>query len=450
MLSHQNPYNSKIPEIEKMQKMNEQEVTELLEEYLGSYHGCFVRSQQIPYFEAFTQGLLSKLDRKSIEPIALSFLGETEVRGMQQYFTRSSGWYENLSQSYKEKLSGTLNAPKGFLSVDESDFVKKGEDSAGVTRQYCGRLGKNENCQAGVFLSYATEKGIGLVDSSLYLPEKWFDEEHKEKRENCQIGSDMVFKTKNEMAKEMINKVIESRLFEIECIGCDAVFGSDGTFLDSLACHYFAGVRENEYIFRNMPLIVTPENSSGRGGRFKHPRSLEEPVRIKTILDDDSVPWVKRVIAQGAKGPVIAEIKCLRCVESRKVNRLFVPKSEIWVYIRKHEDGKIKYFISNMPQETTIEELDRLATSRWSVEQCFQECKSYLGMAHYETRSYQAWHRHMLFVMIAHLFIIVLRHFLKKIRDHYHADDFFHHCLSDCDPYNVTDGIDDCSLSLAP
>jgi len=448
MLGKKNPYNSEIPEIEELQKMNEKAISKLLEEYLGSYHSNFVRSQQIPYFEAFTQGLLSKLERKSIEPIALSFLGETEVRGMQQFFTRSSGWYDNLRESYKVKLSETVNAPKGFLSVDESDFVKKGEDSAGVARQYCGRLGKRENCQAGVFLSYASEFGIGLVDSALYLPEKWFDDEHKEKREKSQIPSDMNFKTKNEIAKEMISKVIESRLFEIECIGCDASFGSDGTFLDSLECHYFAGVRKNEYIFRNMPQVTVPENS-GKGGRFKHPRSVEEPVRIKTILDDDSIPWVKRVIAQGAKGPVVAEIKCLRCVESRKVNRLFVPKSEIWVYIRKHHDGTVKYFISNMPDTATLEDLDRLATSRWSVEQCFQECKSYLGMADYETRSYQAWHRHMLFVMIAHLFIVVLRHFLKKIRHSNNADDLFYHCFTDSHPNEVTIGFDDCSLSLA-
>jgi len=448
MLPTRNPYNSEIPEIEEMQKMNEKAVTELLEEYLGSYQGCFVRSQQIKYFEAFTQGLLSNLERKSIEPIALSFLGETEVRGMQQYFTRSVGWYETVSNLYKKRLSEEINEPKGFLSVDESDFVKKGTDSAGVTRQYCGRLGKNENCQAGVFLSYASQLGTGLIDSRLYLPEIWFDDEHQERRENCQIPSDMSFKTKNELAKEMIKDISESGLFEIECIGCDASFGSDGTFLDSLGCHYFASVRENEYIFRNMPQVTVPENF-GKGGRFKHPRAAEAPVRIKTILDDDSIPWVKRVIAEGAKGPVIAEIKCLRCVESRKENRLFVPKSEIWVYIRKHEDGKIKYFISNMPQDTIIAELDRLATARWSIEQCFQECKSYLGMAHYETRSYQAWHRHILFVMIAHLFIIVLRHFLKKIRCSDYAHDLFHHCFSDSDSIKVTHSFDDCSLSFA-
>jgi SRSO17 transposase len=193
------------------------------------------------------------------------------------------------------------------------------------------------------------------------------------------------------MAKEMVSDVINSGLFEIQCVGCDAAFGSDHSFIDSLpeSVRYCASVRENEHLFRNMPNVVTPKNVSGRGGRFKHPRSEEQPVTIKTILNDESVPWVKRDIGEGTKGPIIAEVKCLRCVSCRKENRLFVPKSGIWVYIRKHEDGSIKYFVSNMPGDTGISELDRLAIARWSIEQCFQECKSYLGMGHYETRSYQ-------------------------------------------------------------
>lgn len=183
--------------------------------------------------------------------------------------------------------------------------------------------------------------------------------------------------------------------------------------------------------------------------KFKHPRATESPVAIKTIIDDDTIPWVKRIIADGAKGPVTAEIKCLRCVSSRKENRLFMPKTEVWVYIRKHEDGKIKYFVSNMPHDISLDELDRLATARWSIEQCFQECKSYLGMTHYETRSFQAWHRHMLLVMIAHLFITVLRQFLKKIRDHHHANDSLYHCFTDSNPNNDSIGYYDYPLSLA-
>ena len=416
MLSFKNPYNTEIPEIKQLQEISSDEITKQLHDYLKRYQNCFVRSQQIKYFEAFEKGLLSNLDRKSIEPIALSFLGEKEVRGMQQFFTRSSGWDEAVSTCYKKQLAGELTYKKGFLSVDESDFIKKGNHSPGVASQYCGRSGKNENCQEGVFLSYATEKGIGLVDSQLYLPKTWFREDYKEKREACHIPAEITFQTKNKISKEMMADVIESRMFEIEYIGCDASFGSDHTFLDNLpeSLHYFADVRENENIFREMSLAVIPESVSGKGGRFKDPHSNEQPVSIKTIIDDETVPWVKRTIAEGAKGPVIADIKCLRCVSCRKENRLFVPRYEIWVYIRKYEDGTIKYFVSNLPIHVSISELDRLATARWSIEQCFQECKSYLGMAHYETRSYQAWHRHMQFVMIAQLFITILRNILKK------------------------------------
>ena len=91
-----------------------------------------------------------------------------------------------------------------------------------------------------------------------------------------------------------------------------------------------------------------------------------------------------------------------------------MPGIEVWVYIRRYEDGTIKYFISNAPSETEMAVLDKLATMRWSIEQCFQECKSYLGMAHYESRSYSAWHKHMLLVMVAHLFTTVIRGAFKK------------------------------------
>jgi len=451
MLPGSHPYNSQIPEIEKLQKLSTTEITKELESYLEGYTNSFVRPQQLRYFVAFIKGLLSNLARKSIEPIALSFLGEKDVRGMQQFFTRSRGWHEALANSYKTQLSTEISSPKGFLSVDESDFVKKGNDSAGVARQYCGRLGKTDNCQAGVFFSYASQKGIGLVDSQLYLPKEWFGDDYAEKRMDCQIPDDTVFKTKNEMAKEMMKNILDSQLFEIECVDCDASFGSDHIFLDSLpeSLYYFASVRENEYIFREMPEVIIPENSKNVGGRFKHPRAKEKPVAIKTIIDDESIPWVKRTIADGAKGPITAEIKCLRCISSRKVNRLFMPKIEVWVYIRKHEDGRVKYFVSNMPSDTSLDELDRLATARWSIEQCFQECKSYLGMTHYETRSYQAWHRHMLLVMIAHLFITVLRRFFKKTCDHHHAYGLHYHCFTDSYSYNSSIGSQDCSLSLA-
>jgi len=307
-----------------------------------------------------------------------------------------------------------------FICIDESDFVKKGVDSAGVARQYCSRWGKRESCQAAVFASFVTRKSIGLIKSCLYIPKSWFNDAHAKKRIECQIPEDLVFKTKNQIAKEMIADIIAKGLFKIKCIGCDAAFGSDHTFLDSLpqSIYYFASVRANEYIFRTMPAVFIPKKKSGRGGAYKHLRSKERPITVTEIANDDSIPWENIIIAEGVKGPIMTAIKCIRCVECRKVNRHFLPKSEIWLYIRKHEDGNIKFFLSNMPSETSMSELNELATARWSIEQCFQECKSYLGMAHYETRSYPGWHRHMLFVMIAHGFVTKIRNSLSEKEIH--------------------------------
>ena len=140
MILKNNSYNAKIVEIEALQKISSSEITTQLEKYLERYKNCFVRSQQIKYFEALEKGLLSNLERKSIEPIALSFLSEKEVRGMQQFMTRSKGWDESIVKCYKEQLSKQLTGINGFLSVDESDFVKKGKESADVARFSCQGL----------------------------------------------------------------------------------------------------------------------------------------------------------------------------------------------------------------------------------------------------------------------------------------------------------------------
>jgi SRSO17 transposase len=386
-----------------------------LPRYIGTYEPCFRRSEYFKRFEHYIRGLLSYLARKSIEPIALFFSGEEDVRNMQYFTSNSKGWFDQLKFHYQKSISERLRGQKVIICIDETTFPKSGDDSVGVARQYCGILGKVDNCQSGVFLSYATSKESGLFEGALYMPEKWFDAGYAEKRTKCQVPKDHSFKTKNEMAKEMISYLITRGFFEIECIEADASFGSDHTFLDSLpeSIPYFVSIRKNEYIFCGMPEVSIPEKQ-GRGRPCIYPRAEEPPMTVEEIAADDSIPWEKHVIAHGAKGPIMAEIKYVRCISCRKKNNHFLPKSEIWLYIRKHPDGTIRYFLSNKPADTSISELNRLATSRWSIEQCFQECKSHLGMGHYETRSYPAWHRHMLFVMIAQLFVSTLRDFFAE------------------------------------
>ena len=175
--------------------------------------------------------------------------------------------------------------------MDGSDFPKKGTHSVGVARQYCGRLGKTENCQAGVFLSYATEKGYGLVDRQLYIPQAWFSEEKARLREACKVPEDLIFQTKNAIALEMIHKAINSGKFHIKWIGCDAAFGSDHNFLRGLpdSVYYFASVRENDLVFTERPNMKVLENKRGRPA--KHSRPSIPLVPVKAIAGDDAIPW---------------------------------------------------------------------------------------------------------------------------------------------------------------
>ena len=389
-----------------------------LEKYFQNYFPCFSTEPQRKLFRTFVQGLLSPLERKSIEPIALHFSGEKYVRPLQQFFSRSPFEEQPLLDIYQEQLSGQVGEGNGMLSVDDTGFVKKGKHSAGVKRQYCGRLGRTENCQSGVFLACAGDNGYGLVDCELYIPREWFSEEFAQLYKECRIPEDREFSTKNEIAQRMLNRAMRSGLFQARWIGCDAAYGNDHDFLDGLelpeGVWYFAATNAKEQVFREYPEMHYPE--TGRGRPRKHPVLSGKPVSVQEIAEDPSVPWETVVLAEGAKGPVVAERKFIRCFACRKDgNRNYVkPGPEIWLYLRKYADGEIKYFVSNAPGELPAHELDRAATLRWPIEQCFEECKSSLGMGHYECRSYRGWKRHMLFVMIAHLFTISMREILKK------------------------------------
>ena len=416
MLIDVNAYDPKLLNELALMSISEQEISQELEQYLNQYKPCFTRSQQTKYFNATIQGLLSDLDRKSAEPIALHFLSPAQVRGQQNFFTRSKDWPQTIKQHYQTQIATQLNHPDGFLSLDECCFPKKGTHSAGVARQYCGRLGKTENCQSGVFLSYASPKGYGLIDNQLYLPQKWFNDDHTQKRIECHIPKTTQFQTKNEIATQLINQTINGGQFQVRWLGCDAAFGCDHAFLDALpdTVHYFAAVKETEYIYRSLPPVGVPKKPVGKGRSAIHPRALERPVCVQELASDDSIAWERRVLAQGAKGPIVADVKCIRAHSCRLVNQLLVPGVEVWVYIRRLEDGSIKYFLCNASVDVSLGVLDLLAVMRWSIEQCFQECKSFLGMGHYETRSYDSWHRHMLLVMVAHYFTCVLREVFKK------------------------------------
>ncbi|NLX94691.1 MAG: IS701 family transposase [Rhodopirellula sp.] len=392
----------------------------MLEEYLSDFNAAIGNRRQRAHVRAYVRGLLSDLDRKSVEPIALSILGEGGVRPMQQFLTRSNMNDARILQAYRAGLARRINSRNGMLSVDESDFEKKGKESAGVQRQYCGRLGKTENCQAGVFLAYAGEDGYGLVDRELYIPERWYLPENARRRERCRIPQESQFETKNDMALRMVLKVLGEGCLHVKWIGCDSAFGSDHGFLDALpdTVYYFAAVKSSEQIYLNRPILTVPEKTKARGRPSVHALPSEPQTTVKAVAEDAGIPWQKVVLAEGSKGKISAQVKIIRCVFCRASTTAHnyppIPAEDGWLYIRRYENGDIKYFVSNAPETIAVDELHEAATLRWPIEQCFEECKGFLGMGHYECRTLGAWRRHMLLVMLAHGFATSVRLSLKK------------------------------------
>jgi SRSO17 transposase len=395
--------------------LNEESVAALgsrLGDYLDYYGACFPWSAQQRNAETYIKGLLSDLDRKSVEPIALRYLDEKAVRTLQQ-FQKDAPWDDaQMKRLYQARVLNTFSDPEGMLTIDGSDFVKKGTHSAGVARQYCGRLGKVENCQAGVFIGYAGKDGYGLLDCALYLPKAWFDEAHNDRRQKCDIPEDAAFRTKPQLALDMIAQIQSHHALPFRWVGCDSAFGCDATFRASLpeSTYFFADIRSNQCVFLVRPEWSIPERTSNRGRVPSVARASEEPKPVSAVGADESIPW-EEVIMEGSKGPVYAQVKCCRVIECVDG----IDGEELWLYIRKYENGDIKYAFSNAPEDMENRILHSCATLRWPIEQCFQECKGYLGMSDYETRSFTAWHRHVLLVMVAFLFVLEVRQlFVKK------------------------------------
>jgi SRSO17 transposase len=374
--------------------------------HLGRYIDYLGRKEHRGHFITMLKGFLSDLERKSIEPIALTYGGRDTVRNTTFFMSKSKWDDAGMHGEYRDEASELLSHEEGMQTIDGTDFPKKGRNSVGVARQYCGRLGKTDNCQASVMSGYVSPHGYALIDYDLYMPKTWFDVSHAGLRKACGVPANLEFKTKNAIATEMIRKTADTGLFPAKYVGADASFGSDSGFLDSLPSDkiYFADVRSNQRVFVGRPdMILPPYSGKGRKARKEVPELPSQTV--KEITESDDLPWTDVVLAIGAKGPVITKDKCLRVVEVRDGK----PGKDVWLYVRMLADGSVKYALCNESAGASAEDIRKPALMRWSIEQSFNECKDYLGMDHYESRSWDAWRRHMLLCLIAHLFIVKLR-----------------------------------------
>jgi SRSO17 transposase len=397
---------------------------ERLVEFHERFAPLFGKEQAQDNAYSYVKGLMVCPERKSIEPIALN-VGNGNVSALQK-FVNIAPWDHGDIQAEVQAVFAEESVPTAAVSpvgvvgvVDESGFSKKGDQSAGVARQHNGRLGKEDNCQVGVFLVGVTPGGAALLDHALYLPEaEWCadTEACHDRRAKVHIPERVVFQTKPQIAAGLIRLTAALGVVVLDWITADEEYGRNGEFLDELETLGHRSVVEvpvTTTVWTEDPALCVP----AYGGRGRVPTlPSRESVRSVAAVVSALPPerWRTLQIRQGAKGPLCFEFAAVR-VWAVRHGAAGLP---IWLLVRRSLEAtpEIKYYVSNGDTATPLGVLAQVACTRHEVEEYFQDAKSYLGMAQYETRSWIGWHHHMSLVAMAHLFITLTCRALKKKR----------------------------------
>ena len=346
--------------------------------------------------KTYLHGLLSETPRKNSEAIA-DVADDTQAQDIQNFMTGSRWKYDDVFAHVASKANQRIgNHPDTMLAIDESGFTKKGRSSAAVTRQYNGRMGKVDNCQVGVFSSLSNGANATLIGASLLLPPEWVKDEKRCLKAG--IPKDKIRKaTKIDLARELIEQA-DAHGVQYACIGVDSFCGRDISLLcwiEDRGCEFYADTPKNTFVWLSKPQGEKRPASPGKNGAIK----ISE-------LPDLKGSWKKskRIkIRDGENGPVIVEsLVCRVWIWPDGEN---APR-EWWLLVSRDKGGEIKYTLSNSPPTTTQEQLAKHQGQRHFIERNFQNSKSHLGMADYQMRLWNGWHRHMAMVALAGLFMM--------------------------------------------
>ncbi len=312
------------------------------------------------------------------------------VRAAQQFIGQGAWNDAAILRQHWREVAQDLGDANGVLMLDGSDFPKQGQDSVGVKRQGCGQLGKTANCQAGVFLGYASAQGYTVLDRRLYLPEAWLtDEAYAERRTKGGVPADLTFQTKPQLGLAMLEALATAGTLPFRWLTCDEAFGRDTTFLEQAARYvtYFAEVPQDTRVWRSRPATAIPA-WSGRG----RPPTQEQltpdappPATVAALAATlPATAWSRHTVKEGSKGPIQADFAQLRVVAVRDA----LPGPEVWLVLRRPIDtGDLKYYLSNAPADTPQGTFVWLSGMRWPLETCFEDGKQELGLGDYQTRS---------------------------------------------------------------
>jgi len=299
--------------------------------------------------------------------------------------------------------------------VDDTGFPKKGQESVGVARQYCGQVGKQDNCRVAVSLSVTTEKASMPVAFRLYLPESWVQD--RKRRKKTGVPDSMQFQTKPEIALDQIRRARERGIPQGVVLS-DAGYGTDTKFraeLTKLEIPYVVGIQSTTTVWKPGE---EPKPAPSRQGKTGRPRKLlqrdakSQPVSVKELaLSLPADAWKKVTWRQGVKQKLLSRFAALRVRPAHRDYWRSQPHPEEWLLIEwpAGESEPTKYWLSTLPADSALVELVHLAKHRWIIERDYQELKQELGLGHYEGRGWRGFHHHATLCIAAYGFLVAER-----------------------------------------
>jgi SRSO17 transposase len=370
-----------------------------LRRFLRRYLPRFYRKEQREHAALVVRGLISGLQRKTAEPIASS--AGVEHKNI-QFFVGSGRWDDDaILRELGRHVRRVLGEDDAVLVLDPSAFPKKGTESCGVARQWCGRLGKIENCQVGVFLAYATRRANVLVDRQLFLPREWAEDAPR--RTKCHIPSTIVFQEKWQIALDLLNRS-GPRLPHRWVVGDDEL-GRSAEFRAILRARsegYILDVPCNTHV-RDLERRRPPRRHAGVGRK----REVLFGRVDEWAARQGASRWVRLGVRHGEKGPVEVEAMMVRV--QAKYERRIGPEERLLVVRTVEAHPKVDYALSNAPPEVGLRELVRVRARRFWIESALESSKGEAGLAHYEVRSWVGWHHHMTLALLASWFLVLER-----------------------------------------
>jgi len=365
--------------------------------------------------DAYYRGLFRPGKRKNMYGIAVRMgLNDDQV----ERFIRESPWdHEALQDHLAENIPDTIRSPRAALVVDDFGLLKQGSHSVGVQRQYTGTAGKVANSQVAVDLVYVApgeernaDQRTWPLGTEIYLPEGWVEDEAR--REEVGVPKDVVFRTKPEIAYDLIDRALEHGVEHRAVLG-DTGYGDDGKFREKLRGRkepYVLGVTPSELRVVDASVPVVPPGPGKRGRARKHPTFPEgTPVHSPKELAKEVEEWTTVAWSEGTKGKLAGEFHRVRVRVTKGTTRLRRVTDEVaWLLLENRKDGLKAYLCWGLA-DAPLEELVGLAHLRWPVEQFHKEAKQLLGLDDFEGRTWKAWYHHVTMVLLAYAFISMLR-----------------------------------------